>query len=366
VLGMAQVESQLAAQFDRELPKDAPTAFLVDIQTDQWPGVQEILRGAGATTIDSVPVVMARLTAVDGRPILELAGERRPGSERGSGDEDEREREGASRRWALTREQRLTYLERLPDDNRIIAGELWSDPARAEVSLEQEFAADLGAKVGTVLAFDIQGVPLELAVTSIRTVRWESFGINFFLVVEPGVLESAPQLRLAAARLPPAGEQLAQDLLAVAHPNVTMLPLRAMLERVTGILRRIGLGVRFLGAFTVVAGLAILAGAVAASSARRGREVALRKTLGMTRRGVASVFAVEYALIGMVAGAIGAAGGGLLAWAVLTRGMDIPWRFEPAAYAWALLGTTALSVLAGLAASWRALQQRPIAVLRSD
>jgi putative ABC transport system permease protein len=370
VLGMAEVESQLAAQFDRELPKDAPTAFLVDIQTDQWQGVQRVLREAGATSIDSVPVVMARLTAIDGRSVLDLAGDRDPRprdeSRNRRNDEDERRREGASRRWALTREQRLTYLDRLPDDNRIVEGSLWSDPARAEVSLEQEFAADLGAKVGSVLGFDIQGVPLELAVTSIRTVRWESFGINFFLVVEPGVLESAPQLRLAATRLPAAGEQLAQDVLAVEHPNVTMLPVRAVLERVTGILRRIGLGVRFLGAFTVVAGLAILAGAVAASSARRGREVALRKTLGMTRRGVAGVFAVEYALIGLVAGAIGAAGGGLLAWAVLTRGMEVTWRFEPGVYAVALLGTAALSVLAGLAASWRSLQQRPIAALRAD
>ena len=51
-------------------------------------------------------------------------------------------------------------------------------------------------------------------------------------------------------------------------------------------LDRIGLAVRFLGGFTVLAGIAILAGAVSAGSARRGREVALLKTLGMTRRGV--------------------------------------------------------------------------------
>ena len=100
-----------------------------------------------------------------------------------------------------------------------------------------------------------------------------------------------------------------QDLLAARFPNVTFLRIREILEKVLKVLRRISLGIRFLGGFTVVAGIAILAGAVSAGSARRGREVALLKTLGMTRRGVAATFAVEYALIGLVAGVIGAIGG---------------------------------------------------------
>ena len=103
--------------------------------------------------------------------------------------------------------------------------------------------------------------------------------------------------------------------------------MREILEKSLEVLRRIGLGIRFLGGFTVLAGIAILAGAVSAGSARRGREVALLKTLGMTRRGVAGAFAVEYALIGLVAGVIGAVGGTVLAWGVVTRGFEMPWSF---------------------------------------
>ena len=86
----------------------------------------------------------------------------------------------------------------------------------------------------------------------------------------------------------------------------------------------------------------------------------------MTRRGVVAVFSVEYALIGLVAGAIGSTGGGVLAWAVLTRGMDTPWTLRPAAFAIALGATVALSVLAGIAASLGALSRRPIDVLRTE
>jgi putative ABC transport system permease protein len=349
VLAMSLVQRRLAGQLSSEMPANAPSAFLIDIQPDQWPGVQRVLRDAGARGVESVPVVMARLAAIDGVRVEDLV----------------RRQEGA-RRWGLTREQRLTYLRELPKDNQIVAGKLWSDPARAEVSVEKEFADDIGVKVGTTLTFNVQGVPLDLAVTSLRTVNWQTFGINFFLVVEPGVLESAPQQRLAVARLPKDNEQRAQDALAASYPNVTLLRIREILEKVLKVVQRISLGIRFLGGFTVVAGIAILAGAISAGSARRGREVALLKTLGMTRRGVAATFAAEYALIGLVAGGIGAVGGTALAYGVITRGFEIPWQFDPASLAVALGGTILLAVLAGLAASYRALTRRPIEVLRAE
>ncbi|HYN21419.1 MAG TPA: FtsX-like permease family protein [Thermoanaerobaculia bacterium] len=367
VLGMSLVERRLSNELATAIPPDAPSAFLIDVQPDQWPGVRKILAEEGrATRIDSVPVIMARIAAIDGRPVEQLAAQaearrkrRREGSDR------EEDQEGAQR-WALTREQRLTYMSELPADNRLVAGKLWTDPARAEVSVEEEFAEDLNLKLGSVIRFDVQGVPVELTVTSLRAVEWETFGINFFLVVEPGVLEKAPRLRLAAARLPRGTEQQVQDALAAAYPNVTLIRVREVLEKVAAVLERIGVGIRFLGGFTVLAGIAILAGAVSAGSARRGREVALLKTLGMTRKGVAAAFATEYALIGLVAGVIGTIGAAVLSYFVVTRGFELEWALAPMPLAVALAGTILLAVAAGLAASARALERRPIEVLRAE
>ncbi|HVR95916.1 MAG TPA: FtsX-like permease family protein, partial [Thermoanaerobaculia bacterium] len=351
VLAMSLVEGRLTSQLAAEFPENAPSAFLVDIQPPQWPGVERLLRQAGGQDVRSVPVVMARFAAIDGVRVEDLVS---------------RSQERGRRRWALTREQRLTYMRKLPADNRVVAGKLWSDPGRPEVSLEKEFADDLGVRLGSILRLNVQGVPLDLEVTSIRTVDWGTFGINFFLVVEPGALEDAPQQRLAVARLPRGGEQRVQDRLAAEYPNVTFLRIREILEKILKVMRRISLGIRFLGGFTVAAGIAILAGAISAGSARRGREVALLKTLGFTRRGVVATFAVEYALIGLVAGAIGAVGATVLAWAVVTRGFEIPWRFDPLSLAVTLAASVGLAVVAGLAASLRALEKRPLEVLRNE
>jgi putative ABC transport system permease protein len=350
VVGMYLVQDRISAQLDADLPARAPTVFLIDIQPDQWAGVREALETAGAEDIDSVEVVIGRLSAINDVPVAELAAEVDDPS--------------SDRRWVLTREQRLTSLKTLAEDNVIVDGALWSHPGVDEVSIERDFARDLGVGVGDTVVFDIQGVPIELLVSSIRTVEWERFSINFFLVVEPGVLDRAPRFRLATARLDAEVEIPLQDRLAAGFPNVTLLRLREVLDKVVGVLEQLGNGIRFLGAFTVLAGVAILAGSISAGAVRRGRQVALFKTLGMTRAQVVLVFAFEYALIGLVAGTLGTVGAGLMAYLVVSYGFEIPWAWHPVAMAVALVTTVMLSVVAGLAASARALAVRPLAVLR--
>lgn len=353
VLGMYLVETRVSAQFEKELPEEAPSAFILNIQPDQWEGLRAVLDEEGATRVTSVPLVNARVLSVDGVEVSKLL-------EREEAEESGRRR----RRWVLTREQRLTWMEELPGDNTIVEGALWSEPGVAEVSVEMGFADDMGVKVGSRITLDIQGLPMELAVTSIRTVVWETFGINFFMIVEPGALEGAPWSRVATVRAPAGSEQGIQDRIVAAWPNLTVIPIREVLDRIVEVLRQAGLGVRILGGFTVIAGIFILGGAVSAGSIRRGREVALMKTLGMTRREVAAVYSVEYALVGLTAGLIGVAGAGVMAWAILVKWMEIPANFTPAPFVASAIATVALAVGAGTAASARALARRPIEVLR--
>jgi len=348
VLAMRLVELGLTETLRAQLPAEAPSAFLVDIQPDQWSGVETVLAESGGTDLISVPVVSARLRRIDGVEVAKLV------ETPGSGD----------RRWGMTREQRLTYLEELPADNRIVEGALWSDPDLAEVSLEADFARDVGLELGNRLEFEVQGVLFEVTVTSLRTVEWRTFGVNFFMVIEPGVLEEAPQMRVATVQLPEGGEQATQDAIAAEFPNVTLLRIREVLSRIAAIMERLSLGVRFLGGFTVLAGIVILASAVSAAASQRGRETALLKTLGMTRLQILAQSTTENLLIGLLAATVGAIGGNLLAWTVLTRGMELEWTFRPTTTLLAVTACVGLTTATALAAGWPALRTRPLTVLR--
>ncbi|MFQ5527483.1 MAG: ABC transporter permease [Thermoanaerobaculia bacterium] len=358
LLGIALVQGGLSGQLSTALPAGSPSAFLIDIQSSQWSGVQGILDEAGVESLNSAPVVTARIESIGDEDVEELV----EGTE------------SRGRRWALTREQRVTYLEALAPDNRLLESmsdsqspeDPWTDPDRFELSVEEDYARDLELEVGSVLVLDVQNVPIEFTVSSIRSVDWGTFDLNFFFVAEPAALVEAPQYRVATVRLPQGGEQIVQDRLAAAYQNVTMFRIRDVLEKVKKVLDRLALGVQFLGGFTVLAGLVILAGAVSANSIRRAREIALLKTLGMVRREIALMFTLEFALLGLLAGAVGAVGGVVLSRTVLVRGMEIAWEFEPVPVALAVAASMVLAAAAAVLAGSRALAARPLEVLRGD
>ena len=69
----------------------------------------------------------------------------------------------------------------------------WATDFRgAEVSVEEEFGRELGLKLGDRVSFDIAGEVVSATVTSFRTVEWDSFSPNFFMVFSPGLLEDYP------------------------------------------------------------------------------------------------------------------------------------------------------------------------------
>lgn len=350
VLGLYLVERRIIDDLRATLPPDAPSAYLWDVQPDQWAEVETILKEhAGVESYKAVPIAMARLRAVGDKPVRELLEGVEP---------DDRQH------WVLTREQRLTWFDELDESNTIVAGEWWSDEIANEVSVEVEFAKDLGADVGSILTFDIQGTPVELHVSSLREVEWRSFSINFFLVVEPGPLEAAPHFQMVGVRAEPASEDALQAELTRAVPNIVVIRVREIIERVVQIMTQLSLGVQILGGVTIVLALLMLAGSIGATSLDRGREVALLKTLGVTRRGVVALFTIEYAITGLVGGAIGAVAAVVGSTVFLERSLDLPVELDVMAPIVTTLACAVFAVGCGLAASLRPLRQRPLAALR--
>jgi putative ABC transport system permease protein len=351
VTTLVLVDQRLEDELEGILPERAPTTFMIDIQPDQWEGVEQLIASEQADNINSVPVVTARLTSINGASIQEIR-------------EAETEEQSKGRRsWALSREQRLTWLAELPESNKILEGELWSLPDEHEVSIEVGFAEELGLELGSKIIIDLQGVPFELTVSSLRSVEWKSFSINFFLIAEPGLFEDAPHYRVATARMTTEVESRVQDLMASAFPNVTIIKVRAIIEKVSGIMRQMAFGIRVLAAFAILVGIAVLAGAVSANGARRAREAALLKALGVTRMQVLQFFAVEYAVVGALAGFIGVSGAMAAAYILLDRLLELEPNLSFTTPLIALAASALAATLSGLAASTKAILARPISTL---
>jgi putative ABC transport system permease protein len=357
LVAVALLEASLDRHIDHERRRQAPSFFFLDIQPDQRRAFDAVVRAEGGGTAPALtPLVRARLAAVNGEPVTRAL-------------LDARKAAGRDGLWYYTRDYALTAAAALPATNALLRGRWWTQAeaaARPRISVEENAARHLGVDVGSTLTFDVQGVPVEAEVMSIRRVDWQTLSTNFFVLFSPGPLDGAPTTYVATARVVPAREAPLQDAVVRAFPNVTAVPVRDVLERAAGILDRIGLAVRAIALFAIAAGLVVMASALAASRYQRLAESVILRTLGATRGAVARIFAVEYACLGATAGLGGTLLAAALAWIVLTWVLDVPWTFEPWILTAGVALTTALALGVGFLATFRLLGQKPLPVLRRE
>ena len=116
---------------------------------------------------------------------------------------------------------------------------------------------------------------------------------------------------------------------------------------------------------TILAGLLVLAGAIAAGLRARLYDSTVMKIVGATRVQIAGVYAVEYALIGALTGALalgaGVVAGSLVTWRVFEVAPIIDWGVVVLTVA----GGAAFTLAFGLAITWTTLAAKPAQQLRN-
>lgn len=355
LVAVGLLESNLGHQLDHERRREVPSFFFVDIQVDQRDRFVSLVRDLARVDPALTPVVRARLSALNGEPVTRDLLTRR----RAVGDAV----------FYFTRDYALTTAETLPEANVVTRGRWWSRGEAAgapRASIEENAAKHLGLEVGSTVVFDVQGVPVEAVVASIRKVDWQTFSTNFMVLLSPGALDGAPETFIATARVPASAEAPLQNAIAAAMPNVTAVAVRDILERADAVLARVAFAVRAIALLAVAVGLAVMAGALTASRYQRLVESVIFRTLGATRGLVARIFAVEYACLGAAAGLGGSALAVLLAWVVVRFVLDTPWTLEPELVALGVLLAVTVAVGIGFLATFRLLGQKPLPVLRRE
>lgn len=356
ILGVRALQNNLVAEVSVDLAADAPDMFLLDIQQDQREGVVRTLTAAqapGAPAPRTIPVLRARVVGVQGKSLTL---------------EDHEDVRG---RGSLAREYTITYRSRFEPNEHIVEGAAWPETPSgdAEVSIEESLRTRFGIEVGDTIRFDVLGRAIAARVVSVRHVEWgDSRAGGFMFVFRPGVLEQAPHGHVAFVRGPDTAAARAALLsdLARQFPNVSVIDGREMLTAIKSVVDNVTLAVTVVGSLVVVSGLLILVGAVAMTKFRRVYEAAILKTLGATRRIIATMLLLEYAVLGALAGVLGAVGAAALTWALSRFAFNMPFRSPTALLAGGVLACGTAVALVGVAASWDVLQRRPLATLRGQ
>ena len=308
------------------------------------------------------PLVRSRLHTVNGEVVK--VEEEADHEERHDKNKEERRKQ-----WYLSREYVLTFLDQLPKGNDVVAGTWWQPGqpfSRPQVSIEEEAAKSLGLVVGSQVELDIQGATITAEVSSIRKVDWGNFSTNFYMILSPGSLDGAPLTYVATIHVDPEQEVPLQQAVVAAFPNVSAIHVGDVLRNFASVLDRLALAIRAVAMFCVMTGSLVLAAALAATRYRRLYESVVLKALGATRSLIAGIFALEYCLLGVVAGILAAVLSSALSWLVLTYVFDLSWGLHPMVLVTGLLCTMVLTLVVGLLSTFRILGQRPLAILRHE
>jgi putative ABC transport system permease protein len=151
-----------------------------------------------------------------------------------------------------------------------------------------------------------------------------------------------------------------------AYPAVTGMRVKEAVERVNDLIRQISWAVLGASGVTILTAILVLAGALAAGHHRRLYDAVILKTLGATRRSLLASFTAEYLLLGLTTALFGLGAGGLVAWYVVVNIMETEFSFlAPVALA-ATAAAVFLTLVLGLAGTWRVLGQKAAPVLRSN
>ncbi|MAO65173.1 MAG: hypothetical protein CL666_09255 [Balneola sp.] len=287
-------QDMLLDQIDFGNQRDLPNLALYDIQYDQNDGVNEIITSNGHEILQNVPIVTMRIQSINGMNAEQL---RADTTQDVSG-------------WALNREYRSTYRDSLLPSEELVLGE-WIGEADGfneivPVSIEHDQMDNLDASLGDTLTWDVQGIPIQTYIASTRRVKWDQPSPNFFVVFPAGVLENAPQFfattintedREASLRL--------QQELVQQYPNVSAIDVGLVVQTVRNFLDKVTFVIQFIGLFSIITGLIVLAGSAATSRFQRIREAVLLRTLGAAKKQVIKIQVIEYALLGIMASITG-------------------------------------------------------------
>ena len=277
---------------------EQPNVVLFDIQSDQRQELNAQIEAAGLPLLQQVPIVTMQIHSVKGHAARTIRRDTSQTRSRGRGRGN----------WALRHEYRSTYRDHLTDTETITAGQ-WRGHSTGDtvfVSLEESLASSLGVGIGDGLSFDVQGVPIDVVVGSLRAVDWQRVMPNFLVVFPTGVLEPAPQFHVLVTRAD-STEQMAtlQRDVVRRFPNISVIDLGSILSTVDNILGKVSLVIRFMAFFSVAVGLIVLIGVITGSRYQRIQESVLLKTLGASRSQVVKIMLLEYMFLGSFAAATG-------------------------------------------------------------
>ena len=189
-------------------------------------------------------------------------------------------------------------------------------------------------------------------------------GFNYILVFPPSTLEAAPHSLAATITMDARRNSAMTEALLAAFPGVSVIAVGDVIDQVGTILTQMSRAIMVAASVAIMAGIAVLVGAIAAARQARAYDSVILKTLGATRLQLLGGQALEYGLLAAILAGVALALGCAAAWFVVVQLFEFSWLPDWGIVLATLGGGALLTLGIGLVGSIPLLSLRPSRALR--
>jgi putative ABC transport system permease protein len=341
------VRTELMTEWQSTLPETAPNHFAINIQPNERETFERVLIENGIESPVFAPLVRARISHVNGVPLSQYEAK----------DEAAEEE--------LNDDLNISWSATLNPDNELVDGEWWDEStSEPQLSLEWEELEDMGLLLGDRLTFSVAGESVTARITSTRRINWDSFSPNFFMVVNPGLMEGFAHTYITSFYLEPEKRATALSLTS-AMPGVSVIDIDAVLDQVKRAMGSAALAVQYVFLFTLAAGVMVLLAAIQSTRDERMYESAVLRTLGAGRKVILQGVAAEFIALGVIAGILAATSAGALGIFLSREFFDLVYLPGPLLGLYGLLIGAVVVGVSGTLATRSVVSEPPVSTLRS-
>ncbi len=270
------IRTELLDKWGKSLDANIPNHFLVNVKPNEVEPIKELFAQRNIQISELYPMVRGRIVGINGESTKAAVSP-----------------EGQSHN-SLRRELNMTWTSVLPQGNEVVEGQWFIPKSKPlSISIEEVMADKLNLKIGDQLDFMIGSQAWSATISNIRSIDWQTFSPNFYIIATPGSLDDFAATYITSFFLPEEQKSLLFELVK-NYPSVTLVDLAKILQEIQTIIGKLAKAIEFIMIFVIIAGLALLKSTMEHSFDTKYKQSAILRTLGASKRFINQSFRFEY------------------------------------------------------------------------
>lgn len=271
--------TDLMSTWETTLPEDSPNNFLINISKTDLNPISIFLKNNGIEESPFYPITNT--------VILKLP------------------KDGETISKPIDRNFNASWSNKLPENNKIISGEWFKGNSGDGLSISNSIALRYQLNIGDPVKVFFSNNEVNTYIQSIREVNWDSFSPNFFVIGSPSIFKDSPATYITSLHVPREKEKVISKFMS-EFKTVSVLSINAIIDQVNSIIEQVSKALEVILGLTIFSAIFLTIATIQDGFNLRLHQSAVLRTFGASTSLLQKSTALEFALLGLLAGLLGA------------------------------------------------------------